>query len=138
MGARDWQADAIFLLRAFGFEGWIFNPRRVSAFSEEYDVLEEQVDWERDHLKKAACILFWLPAGTEGLTSRWEIAEFAARGKQLVVGIEEGFLRKKYIRHALEKDYGASTEVHDSLEETCIAAAAYIHQQATKVRQNKR
>jgi hypothetical protein len=122
-GAWDWQSLAIRLLRDNGFEGWIFNPRREKAFSEEPGIWEEQVDWEREHLEKATVILFWLPAGADALTSRWEIAEFAAKGNMLVVGIEDGVRRKKYIRYVLSREYKKNAMILDTLEEVCVVAA---------------
>lgn len=122
-GAADWQSIAIRLLREAGFTGWIFNPRRDEAFSEEPGIWEEQVNWEREYLKKATVILFWLPQGTEGLTSRWEMAEFARAGKNIVAGIEDGFRRKKYITRVLANEYQKTTMICHTLEETCSVAA---------------
>ena len=121
-GARDWQPEAVRLLRAHGFTGWIFNPRRDVSFSEEPGIWQEQVDWEREYLKKATVILFWLPAGADALTSRWEMAEFAAKGKILVVGIEEGVARKKYMEYVLRNEYRSNAIVCSSLEEVCAIA----------------
>jgi hypothetical protein len=120
-GARDWQPEAVRLLRAYGFTGWIFNPRRKEAFSEEPGIWEEQVDWEREYLKKATVILFWLPNGAGAFTSRWEMAEFVVKGKILVVGIEEGVARKKYIEYVLRTEY-RNAVVCGSLEEVCRVA----------------
>ena len=126
-GASDWQALAIRLLRDNGFEGWIFNPRRDEAFSEEPGIWEEQVDWEREYLKKATVILFWLPAGADAFTSRWEIAEFVAKGKTLVVGIEQDVRRKKYIEYVLRNEYRANATICNSLEEVCRDAAIKVN-----------
>lgn len=95
----------------------ITTPRR-----DNYDKfnLDEQISWETQYLNQSDILLFWIPKEHEiiegrvyGQTTRFEVGEWVAKcHKKLVIGIDNEFPMKKYIKKRLEQDYGV--EVKDT------------------------
>lgn len=135
--ARDWQKDAIEIIRSVDPDINIASPRR--EYLDNTFVHEKQVDWETHFLRQAAekgLILFWLAkekthdcTRAYAQTSRFELAEWKVRherdGVKLVLGIEEGFSNSRYIRRRFSQDC-PEIPIFDSLEPACRKAVELI------------
>lgn len=136
-GAKDWQSEAIKIIRGLNAEIAIASPRREYLDGE--FVYEKQVDWETKYLRKAAedgVILFWLSkefvhdqTRAYAQTSRFELAEWKVRherdGAKLVVGIEDGFTGGRYIKRRFSQDC-PDVSILNSLENTCRKAVELV------------
>lgn len=115
-GAEDWQNKVCDDLSDIN-NLVITNPRR-----DNYDGfnLDEQINWETEYLNKSDILMFWIPKEKEviegrvyGQTTRFEVGEWVAKcHKKIVIGIDNEFPMKKYIKKRLENDYGI--EVKDT------------------------
>lgn len=109
----------------------ITNPRR-----ENYDGfnLDEQINWETEYLNKSDILMFWIPKEKEviegrvyGQTTRFEIGEWVAKcHKKIIIGIDDSFPMKKYIKKRLEKDYGI--DVKDTYIQVLIETKKRINE----------
>lgn len=132
-GAKDWQGDAINILKAnLQRDCIIASPRRYDDTWQFQ--FEQQVDWESFYLQQAAwtgVVLFWLAKEHEhacerayAQTTRFELGEWLVKtSDNLVIGIEAGFPGAKYIEHRLKTSYTAKNiQVQRTLEDTCLLA----------------
>lgn len=141
-GAPRWQESAIdkFQWAFYDSDVAVACPRTPGEWHYRYN---EQVDWELEHLQRAAgfgVVMFWLanrdpsehhpPGRCYAQTSRFELGEWVGRflsgeGRSLVIGIEDGFPNERYIRrrcmHAFPK-----MMIHGTLESTCDAVVAQV------------
>ena len=138
-GAIPWQEVAIRYLRALDDRVHIASPRRRVATQLTDAGYREQVDWETEHLNRAAedgVILFWLARECEPVagrdyaqTTRFELGEWKERarrdGIRLVVGIEEVFNGARYVRHRLAQEC-PQVPIRCTLESTCRAAISLM------------
>ena len=136
-GSRNWQKDAIDIILKSKVDVDIANPRREYLNNE--FVYEAQVDWETKFLNKAGengVILFWLAKEEKhycerphAQTTRFELAEWKVKhqllGRNIVLGIEEGFTNKRYITRRFTQDC-PSVKICSTLEETCKEALSLI------------
>lgn len=136
-GAIDWQGKAIHYIRNKNPELHIASPRRPILTQDEFQeaTFDEQVDWEHYYLQQAAengVTLFWLAKEAEhrcdrayAQTTRFELGEATGVHRfasiKVVVGIEDGFTGRKYIRKTLVKKY-PNIPICDTLEQTCDLA----------------
>lgn len=130
-GAENWQLEAARLIHAQNPEVIIASPRRQIMPDPTFNY-DEQVKWESEYLRRAGesgVILFWLAKEKEKIegrqyaqTTRHEIAEWMVKhqifGSKITVGIEEGFVGDRYIRHRLASDCPDIT-IHNNLSELC-------------------
>ena len=137
-GAEYWQSDAMRLIHSLRPDLVIASPRRPVMPDPTFDY-DEQVKWESEYLKRAGengVILFWLAKEKERIegrqyaqTTRHEIAEWMVKhqyfGSKIAVGIEDGFLGDRYIRHRLATDC-PDVKVHNSLADLCQVAVSKI------------
>ena len=130
----DWQREAIDLLGRIAPDVHVASPRRPIDPQADFDpgAYAAQVDWESEHLQRAArrgAVLFWLAAERNhrcdrayAQTTRFELAEWKERhridGAPLALGIEPGFTGARYIRRRFAQDCPAVT-IRDDLESTC-------------------
>lgn len=135
-GARDWQKEAIEIIREKAPQIIIASPRR-EYLPENFDY-NKQVDWETYHLRRAAengSIMFWLAkedihdsSRAYAQTSRFELAEWKVHherdGVKLVVGIEKGFSGEGFIRKRFSQDC-PDVPILDTLSATCLTAIEY-------------
>ena len=139
-GAAKWQTRAVELLTESVFlsSHWgtivVANPRRPE-FDGNKDFytgqFNEQIDWEHQYLELArqrGVAIFWLAEEVDhrcdnpyAKTTRFELAEAAALGCQLVVGGDPSFPGLDYITYTLGKKYPNAT-ICNSLEECCQVA----------------
>jgi hypothetical protein len=131
-GCHDWQSEARALLLQLDPSITVANPRRDIAEMNYTD--DEQIDWETFYLRRAAedgVIMFWLPKEEEhsckrayAQTSCFELGEWKERQNRdhhlMVVGIDDGFTNRHYIRRRLSQDCPLVT-ICPTLEETCVA-----------------
>lgn len=132
-GAPLWQDIAIKYIQEHDIDIHIANPRR--NYIDGTFVYNAQVDWETHFLNRAAqngAIMFWLADEAEhncgrayAQTSRFELGEWKVKherdGIKLIVGIDNGFTNKKYIKRRLEQDC-PNVPICSTLEETCQKA----------------
>jgi hypothetical protein len=137
-GAQYWQMEAARLIHAQKPEIVVASPRRPIMPDPTFNY-DEQVKWESEYLKRAGengVILFWLAKEKERIegrqyaqTTRHEIAEWMVKhqifGSKIVVGIEEGFMGDRYIRHRLASDC-PTVLVHSNLADLCADAVVKI------------
>ncbi len=73
----------------------IYNPRRTNFDITNKSVLEEQIIWEYLHLKDADIISFWFAKETLNPITLYELGKWSnSSDRQIVIGIEDGYLRK--------------------------------------------
>ena len=95
-GAPEWQNN----IPNINAEVILLSPRRDNYDNFNYD---EQVKWETECLRIADIILFWIPESIENIeghdyaqTTRTEFGEYLARGKKIIIGINNIFPGKRY------------------------------------------
>ena len=118
-GAEDWQNKVCDDLSEID-NLLITNPRRsnYNGFN-----LNEQISWETEYLNDSDILMFWIPKEEEiiegrvyGQTTRFEIGEWVAKSRhKIIIGIDDSFPMKKYLKNRLEKDYGI--DVKDTYSE---------------------
>lgn len=100
----------------------VCNPRRNKK-DDKFDY-NQQVTWESKYLNLSDVIVFWIPKEYEkiegrdyGQTTRIELGEWACKTnyKKIIVGIDDSFTSKRYIKKRLLDDYGI--EVLDTYKE---------------------
>lgn len=117
----DWQLDVREQLEISCPNLVLLNPRRTN-FDAMVTKLDEQIEWEFHHLRKATAILFWFPAESICPITLFELGQWAALGIQhhirLFVGCHPNYQRRNDIIKQLELING-SIRVVLSLEEIC-------------------
>lgn len=113
---KPWRQEALEALEKMGFDGHVFVPEPADgAWAENYLA---QVEWEDEGLKRADCIVFWVPRDIEGkmpaFTTNDEWGVWKNSGK-VVWGNPEGADKVRYQRYYAEK---LGVPVGDSLEAT--------------------
>ena len=94
--AENWQEKVIEKLNNSIYDGFIFNPRRVS-FNKDKD-MEEQVLWELHHIKIADYIFLYFDPNTKSPISLFELGILSYRGpKNVVVCCPNGFWKKENV-----------------------------------------
>jgi hypothetical protein len=88
--AVNWQSQIIEELKDLS-QTVIINPRRDDFTVDETD---EQILWELNGLEIADLIFMWFPSNSEAPISLLETGLYMRSGK-LVIGVEEGYFRKK-------------------------------------------
>jgi hypothetical protein len=118
-GVRDWQRDAIELLRP----AWpaIYNPRRAEFPTGDDDAGAGQIRWEFDQLAAADAILFWFSFETVQPIVLYELGRWAASDKPLAVGADPRYERRFDVVQQLHLAR-PGLPVHADLKSTCAAA----------------
>jgi len=100
---QGWRDEALQLLTTYGYEGHVFIPEpKDGGWAENYD---DQVEWEDEGLRRADCILFWVPRdmdGMPGLTTNDEWGAWKASGK-CVFGAPPEAVKVRYQQHHAAK-----------------------------------
>lgn len=124
----SWRPGALRFLQEKGFEGTIFIPEpRDNNFGKKLsdEEWQSQVEWEREGLKRADCILFWVPRRMDilpGLTTNVEFGLYAHFGKS-VLGMPED---AEHVRGLFSKAKEFSIPTCITLERTVGAALQFI------------
>jgi len=99
----SWRPVALALLEEMGYDGTVFVPENPSYGDATWrpEDWNDQVDWEEKALKRADCILFWVPRDMEtmpGLTTNVEWGAWHDSGK-VVFGAPPGADNVRYLQH---------------------------------------
>jgi calcineurin-like phosphoesterase family protein len=132
-GAPEWQ----FTLPSYDnpvFDDvvWI-SPRRDDKLLNDFNHTE-QVQWETDALRMSNIILFWIPKSSEDIdgrsyaqTTRFELGENIARGKNIIIGAYDEFPGRLYFEYKTTKYNNIlGKRVCHSLEECLDVLETYI------------
>jgi 8-oxo-dGTP pyrophosphatase MutT (NUDIX family) len=126
---RSWRPEALTLLAQLGYEGQVYIPEdRTGGMHGDYTA---QVDWETEGLKRADCIVFWVPrhmATMPALTTNDEWGFWKSSGK-VVFGAPSDAVSVKYQRSYCSKH---SIACFDTLEETLSGALRMVGHGATR------
>ena len=125
-GAPEWQNN----IPNISNEIIWLSPRRENYDNFNY---EEQVIWETNCLRIADIILFWIPEPLEIIegrdyaqTTRTEFGEYLARGKKVIIGINNKFPRRRYFESKC-KQYGIK-KLYDNINDCLIEVEKYINE----------
>lgn len=95
---KSWRPEALRLLKAKGYDGVVFVPEFADWKAlENYD---GQVQWERECLDRADCILFWVPRDLQTLpafTTNVEFGLYAESGR-VVLGCPKSAPKNRYLQ----------------------------------------
>lgn len=117
-GAPKWQRTVPKIAESIGIDGvtWL-NPYRCQRWV----TWREQVAWETQGLRDSDVALFWIPnqeTEVEGRdyaqTTRMELLENLARGKRVILGIDDDIRAADYMKYKA-KSYGVR-KIHKTLE----------------------
>ena len=108
------------------------SPRRESYPVPNFNY-NEQVEWETQALRSANIVLVWIPKEDESIvgrsyaqTTRFEVGENMARGKNIILGIDELFPGRRYLEYKA-KEYGViGDKVFSTLEDSVEQLKQYI------------
>lgn len=123
----SWRFEAIELFEKKGFKGSLVVPEFTSKI--ESDKGKKWIPlWEYNGLKRADCILFWIPRTREliGLTTNWEHGYWVGRYMEKVkYGRPDDAYRIGYLDTMWEKileETGKENKICKTLDETIEAA----------------
>jgi hypothetical protein len=92
----QWRAQAVSLLRHYGFEGWIFCPEpRGIELSSDFTERSYIHKWESDRLMGARHVAFWIPRKADellGLNTNFELGMSVKRAE-----LDENYRRKLFV-----------------------------------------
>jgi len=133
LGAVNWQTEATEIINIEAPEIMVASPRRV--YSQGDSSVDERIDWETYHLRRAGekgTVLFFLdeevmsvPGHPFAETSRVELGEWKVMhqvyGCNLALGIHPDFPGGYYIKRRFNQDC-PSINIKDNLRDTCHEA----------------
>lgn len=132
----SWRFEAIEEFERQGFEGSIIVPEFISKTESDKDKAWIPL-WEYNGLKKADCIMFWVPRTREliGLTTNMEFGYWQGRDpKKIIYGRPDDAYRMGYLdimwEAVAEETDGYEGLIYNTLEETVsdsIAKAKFLH-----------
>ena len=126
-GAPDWQSKLLEI------ENVVYlSPRRESYPVPNFNY-NEQVEWETQALRSANIVLVWIPKEDESIagrsyaqTTRFEVGENMARGKNIILGIDESFSGRRYFEYKAKKYGVLGDKVFSTLEECVEQLKKYV------------
>ena len=123
-GAPEWQ----FSLPSTNKNIIWLSPRRENYSNFDYI---EQVTWETNLLRISDIILFWIPEQIKEIkrrdyaqTTRTEFGEYIARGKKIIIGINQNFKGRRYLVTKCEQ-YGIKN-IHTNISDCIKEIEEYI------------
>ncbi len=127
----SWRFEAIEIFEKLGFQGALIVPEFASKTESDKGRLDIPL-WEYNGLKKADCILFWIPRTKEliALTTNWEHGYWFARDiNRVILGYpplgSENSYRNGYIDimyREINKELDIEPMIYNTLEETIKAS----------------
>lgn len=111
----SWRVDACKYLEKIGFDGVVYVPE-YSTMKPRGDYVD-QVEWERDALKEASVILFWIPRefpDMPALTTNVEFGYWLHTGK-VIYGRPDNASKIKYLDWLYKKD--TDKDPYNNIEE---------------------
>lgn len=129
----SWRFEAIEILKKKNYKGSVFIPEFISKT--ESDKGKDWIPkWEYNGLKRACCVLFWIPRTREliGLTTNWEHGFWMGRNLDKVVyGRPDEAYRIGYIDtmwNTINEEIGHSEVIFNTLEATIDASIIRANQ----------
>lgn len=126
-GAPEWQSQLPELENVV----WL-SPRREKYPVENFNY-DGQVEWETNTIRSANIVLFWIPEEDMSIagrsyaqTTRFELGENLARGKRIIIGVNDKFPGRRYFEYKAEKYNVIGNQVFHTLEECIEALKSYI------------
>ncbi len=123
----SWRFEAIELFKEKGFEGNIIVPEFITKT--ESDKGKKWIPlWEFNGLKRADCIMFWLPRTREliGLTTNWELGYWIGKQKcKIIYGRPDDAYRIGYVDvmwEAINNEEGQDFKIYNTLSDTVSAS----------------
>lgn len=93
--SRNWQHEVINMLKNLDHLS-IFNPRRKNFDLLNKELIKQQIEWEYKYLQSADIISFWFTKETLNPITLYELGKWGnSSEKEIVIGIEPGYLRKE-------------------------------------------
>jgi hypothetical protein len=130
----SWRFEAIEMFKAKGFEGSLIVPEFTSKTESDKDKKWVPL-WEFNGLKRADCILFWIPrtkdeivdgkikSGLIALTTNWEHGYWMGREiEKVTYGRPDDAFRIGYLDTMWEAIKGNKDEIHNNLSDTIDAS----------------
>jgi hypothetical protein len=111
----SWRVDACKYLEKIGFDGVVYVPE-YSTMKPKGDYVD-QAEWERDALKEASVILFWIPRefpDMPALTTNVEFGYWLHTGK-VIYGRPDNASKIKYLDWLYKKD--TARDPYNNIEE---------------------
>jgi hypothetical protein len=90
-GCPPWQRQ---LIESLGDTSWILLDPRREWWPNDPRVVEQQIEWEHRHLRRADLIAFWFPRETLCPITLYELGAWSMTSKPLVVGVHPAFGRR--------------------------------------------
>ena len=126
-GAPDWQS------KLPEIENVVYlSPRRESYPVPNFNY-NEQAELETQALRSANIVLFWIPEESEVVagrsyaqTTRFELGENMARGKRIILGVNNSFHGRRYFDYKAEKYGVIGGKMFSTLDECIAALKSYI------------
>lgn len=118
----SWRSEALRILENVGYDGHVFVPEpRNGIWHRDY---YGQIEWEKEGLSKADCIIFWIPRSEilPGFTTNVEFGIWLKSGK-IILGFPEDAPKTKYLR-AIGEDYDIPQA--ETLEDTIKKAMEMV------------
>lgn len=121
----SWRPKALALLEACGYRGAVFVPEDRSGGLKADFNKQAQVDWERDGLERADCILFWVPRELTTMPAFTTNIEFGwwMQSRKIAYGAPDKAPRTGYL-DLKAADYGFAKA--STLEDTVASALRMI------------
>ncbi len=100
----SWRPEALRLLKACGYRGVVFVPEAPNG--EYQSSYIQQVEWERQAMSFADCILFWVPRDLQRLPGFTTNVEFGiwSRSAKAVLGFPPDAEKCRYLRWLAEAE----------------------------------
>ncbi len=133
-GCPDWQSEMKKLLRPYDLV--VVNPRRV-IFDKSKVTDEEQITWERLHMRNCNIISFWFPKETLCPITLLELGywlrhcetnPYPLGGIKLFIGCEDGYQRKNDVKIQAGLSI-ASLTIADSIEDLTNQVISHINRE---------
>lgn len=127
-GAPEWQ----FEMPEYDNVVW-FSPRRPSTLDKSTFNYNEQVEWETKALLSSNVVLFWIPKQLETVegrsyaqTTRYELGEYIARGKKVIIGVYDEFPGRRYLEYKAA-NYSNVLGIYNNLNDCLDCLQNYIN-----------
>jgi len=119
---ESWRKEALSILEELNFNLTVFVPEDRDGIWDDSINFEEQIEWEEHALKKADCILFWIPrnlATLPGFTTNIEFGAWKESGK-IVLGFPPDAVKMKYLEYYARKlQIPTSGTLSGAIEHAC-------------------